>query len=189
MVNLLKSVRFATLLGALAGVLLLTGCASRTSGLPELPQASGDAQFSTRYRIAPGDTIQIFVWRNPEVSTSVPVRPDGLLSAPLLEEVPAAGKTPAECALIEAWEEAGVKGKVTGGCMGLYSYFKDIPGQETLPCAVMVFPVKVSSLAESYPEAGMRRRKWMRPKKAALRVTEPELAQMLRGFNPRRLPR
>ena len=60
--------------------------------------ASGDAQYSTRYRIAPGDNVQIFVWRNPEVSTVVPVRPDGLLSAPLLEEVPAAGKTPAELA-------------------------------------------------------------------------------------------
>jgi len=98
MVNLLKSVRFATLLGALSGVLIMTGCATRSSDLPELPQASGDAQFSTRYRIAPGDSVQIFVWRNPEVSTTVPVRPDGLLSAPLLEEVPAAGKTPAELA-------------------------------------------------------------------------------------------
>ena len=98
MVNLLKSVRFATLLSALSGVLILTGCATRSSDLPELPQASGDAQFSTRYRIAPGDSVPIFVWRNPEVSTTVPVRPDGLLSAPLLEEVPAAGKTPAELA-------------------------------------------------------------------------------------------
>lgn len=75
----------------------LTGCASQVSG-PELPVATGDAQYSTRYRIAPGDSVQIFVWRNPEVSTAVPVRPDGLLSAPLLEEVPAAGKTPAELA-------------------------------------------------------------------------------------------
>jgi len=98
MVNLLKSARFAALLGALSGVLFLTGCATRSGELPELPQASGDAQFSTRYRIAPGDSVQIFVWRNPEVSTTVPVRPDGLLSAPLLEEVPAAGKTPAELA-------------------------------------------------------------------------------------------
>jgi len=98
MVNLLKSVRFASLLGALAGVLVLTGCASQTGARPELPSASGDAQYSTRYRIAPGDSVQIFVWRNPEVSTTVPVRPDGLLSAPLLEEVPAAGKTPAELA-------------------------------------------------------------------------------------------
>jgi len=86
-------------IGAVGLSALLAGC----SGLqkpdhPELPVATGDAQYSTRYRIAPGDTVQIFVWRNPEVSTSVPVRPDGILSAPLLEEIPAAGKTPAELA-------------------------------------------------------------------------------------------
>lgn len=99
MVNLLKTVRLTALAGGLLGVLALTGCATQQNEQrAELPQASGDAQYSTRYRIAPGDTVQIFVWRNPEVSTEVPVRPDGLLSAPLLEEVPAAGKTPAELA-------------------------------------------------------------------------------------------
>lgn len=79
-------------------VLLLAGCAGTGPEYPELPVATSDAQYSTRYRIAPGDSVKIFVWRNPEVSTSVPVRPDGLLSAPLLEEIPAAGKTPAELA-------------------------------------------------------------------------------------------
>lgn len=98
MTNLLKSARFAAVLGLLAGVSVLGGCATEGASRPELPVASGDAQYSTRYRIAPGDNVQIFVWRNPEVSTVVPVRPDGLLSAPLLEEVPAAGKTPAELA-------------------------------------------------------------------------------------------
>ena len=98
MLNLLNSARVTALMGTLAGVLLLNGCASQQGARLELPRASGDAQYSTRYRIAPGDSVQIFVWRNPEVSTSVPVRPDGLLSAPLLEEVPAAGKTPAELA-------------------------------------------------------------------------------------------
>lgn len=89
---------FATsLLAALVAAVLLGGCASRNKN-PELPTATGDAEYATRYRIAPGDTVEIFVWRNPEVSTSVPVRPDGLLSAPLLEEIPAAGKTPAELA-------------------------------------------------------------------------------------------
>ena len=98
MTNLLKTAQFAAVLGLLAGISGLSGCTTDGGARPELPQASGDAQYSTRYRIAPGDTVQIFVWRNPEVSTSVPVRPDGLLSAPLLEEVPAAGKTPAELA-------------------------------------------------------------------------------------------
>jgi polysaccharide export outer membrane protein len=81
----------------LATAALVGGCATQ-SDYPELPTASGDARYSTRYKIAPGDSVQIFVWRNPEVSTSVPVRPDGFLSAPLMEEVPAAGKTPAELA-------------------------------------------------------------------------------------------
>lgn len=81
------------------GAALLVGCANyEKPEYPELPVATADAQYSTRYRIAPGDSVKIFVWRNPEVSTSVPVRPDGLLSAPLLEEIPAAGKTPAELA-------------------------------------------------------------------------------------------
>jgi polysaccharide export outer membrane protein len=87
----------AGLLVTLFVVIQLAGCASRNP-YPELPTATGDAEYATRYRIAPGDSVQIFVWRNPEVSTQVPVRPDGLLSAPLLEEIPAAGKTPAELA-------------------------------------------------------------------------------------------
>jgi len=98
MLNLLVPARIASWLGLILAVSVLNGCATQKDSRPELPAASGDAQHSTRYRIAPGDNVQIFVWRNPEVSTSVPVRPDGLLSAPLLEEVPAAGKTPAELA-------------------------------------------------------------------------------------------
>jgi len=84
---------------ALGFSIALGGCTGyERPDYPELPSATSDAQYSTRYRIAPGDSVQIFVWRNPEVSTTVPVRPDGLLSAPLLEEIPAAGKTPAELA-------------------------------------------------------------------------------------------
>jgi len=77
--------------------LLLGGC-FQTNPNSELPTATGDAEYSTRYRIAPGDSVEIFVWRNPDVSTSVTVRPDGLLTAPLLEDVPAANKTPTELA-------------------------------------------------------------------------------------------
>lgn len=98
MAYLLKMIRPAVVAAGLVSALTLTGCVKDQAQRVELPPASGDAQYSTRYRIAPGDSVQIFVWRNPEVSTSVPVRPDGLLSAPLLEEVPAAGKTPAELA-------------------------------------------------------------------------------------------
>jgi polysaccharide export outer membrane protein len=83
------------LIVAAVAATLVTGCGSR---LPELEQATGDKRYSSRYRIAPGDTVTVFVWRNPEITTSVPVRPDGFITAPLMEEIPAAGKTPSELA-------------------------------------------------------------------------------------------
>lgn len=48
----------------------------------------------TNYVIGPGDMLQVFVWRNPELSTTVPVRPDGKISTPLIEDMVAVGKTP-----------------------------------------------------------------------------------------------
>lgn len=98
MVIQFAKVRLVLLTGLVALAVTMTGCASRYGDAPELPLASGDQQWSTRYRIAPGDSVQIFVWRNPEVSGSFPVRPDGVISAPLLEEIPAAGKTANELA-------------------------------------------------------------------------------------------
>lgn len=48
------------------------------------------------YIIGPGDTIQIYVWRNPELTVTMPVRPDGKISAPLVEDMVVVGKTPSE---------------------------------------------------------------------------------------------
>lgn len=53
---------------------------------------------TSKYIVGPGDTLQIFVWRNPELSTSVPVRPDGKISTPLVEDMVAVGKTPTQLA-------------------------------------------------------------------------------------------
>jgi len=76
--------------GALALLALTLGaCASKA------PLASIDAQPpGHEYLIGPGDNINIVVWRNPEVSTSVPVRPDGKITTPLVEDLEASGKTP-----------------------------------------------------------------------------------------------
>ncbi|MEL6410846.1 MAG: NUDIX hydrolase [Pseudomonadota bacterium] len=97
---------------------------------------------------------------------------------------PMEGKTPEDCAKIEAWEEAGAKGKITGGCIGLYSYAKGMSSSDSLPCAVMVYPFKVKDMANDYPEADERDRKWMSSKKAAKKVDEPELAHILAHFDP-----
>lgn len=80
---------------ALTGVMLLAGCAG-DEGLPTV--RVGEVHEAPAYRIGPGDNIQIFVWRNPELSTSVPVRPDGRISVPLLEDIQAADRTPTELA-------------------------------------------------------------------------------------------
>ena len=68
-------------------------------GLDTLPTAkSGKAQKLTEYRIGSDDNLQIFVWRNAELSTRVPVRPDGKITIPLIEDLPATGRTPTELA-------------------------------------------------------------------------------------------
>jgi polysaccharide export outer membrane protein len=80
------------LLGFLA--LTLTACA----GYQEAPSAPGKFSDTPQYRIGPHDKLTLFVWRNPELSTSVPVRPDGRISVPLIEDLEAAGKTPTQLA-------------------------------------------------------------------------------------------
>lgn len=77
-------VKFAVLVGV-AGV--IAGCASP---FPPAPAAAADADYN--YVIGPGDSVSIVVWRNPELSTSVAVRPDGKITAPLVEDLPAMGK-------------------------------------------------------------------------------------------------
>lgn len=98
---------------------------------------------------------------------------------------PIDGLTPADCALEEAWEEAGVRGASDGRCLGIYSYSKDADDLGELPCLAMVYAVQVQALATTFPEAGQRKRKWMSRKKAARVVDEPELARILRDFDPR----
>ena len=73
------------------GMLLLSG--AHTSFAMEAPPPVSDEE-AAHYVIGPGDTLQVFVWRNPELSTTVPVRPDGKISTPLVEDMVAIGKTP-----------------------------------------------------------------------------------------------
>jgi polysaccharide biosynthesis/export protein len=67
---------------------------SQASPMPPMAASS----VAPDYRIGPGDTLQIFVWRNPELTQSVPVRPDGKISTPLVEDMVAVGKTPSQLA-------------------------------------------------------------------------------------------
>ncbi len=77
----------------------LSGCAWWMEELPAAPMLEEEKELQlTNYRIGSDDSLSIFVWRNPELSTSVPVRPDGKITTPLIEDLPAVGKTPTELA-------------------------------------------------------------------------------------------
>ena len=97
---------------------------------------------------------------------------------------PVDGATPHQAVLSEAWEEAGVKGKVVGNSLGIYSYTKLKEDAEDIPCVVVVFAIKVSSTKTIYPEMHERKRKWFSRKKAAERVSDPELRHLILTFDP-----
>lgn len=83
------------LLGAMLGCMLAV-CAAAQPVPEQSPMPS--AGPSDAYLIGPGDVLNVFVWRNPELSSSVPVRPDGRISTPLVEDMMAAGKSPTQLA-------------------------------------------------------------------------------------------
>ncbi len=89
----MKSIQWLALAALALSTLTLGGCASTRPAAA--PMAAVD---SADYLIGPGDNVNIIVWRNPEVSMSVPVRPDGKISTPLIDELVAQGKNSVEVA-------------------------------------------------------------------------------------------
>ena len=83
-------------LACLALVLVqpVSSLAAEPEAAPPLPPSP----VAASYRIGPGDTIQVFVWRNPDLTVTVPVKPDGRITTPLVEDMVAAGKTTVELA-------------------------------------------------------------------------------------------
>ena len=81
-----------------AGVLMFFTACESLDTLPTAKAVSESEAVKTDYRIGSDDNLQIFVWRNSELSTSIPVRPDGKITIPLIDDLPVAGKTPTELA-------------------------------------------------------------------------------------------
>ena len=129
------------LLAAAAGVVLaggLIGCSSTATSGPA-PALAATPDY--RYLIGTGDTVQVIVWRNPELSTSVPVRPDGRLTMPLIEDLPALGRSPTELArMIEKELSKYVRDPVVtvivSGASGPFSEQIRIIGEAAKPQAV-----------------------------------------------------
>ncbi len=87
------------MIGTMGGcllALLLVGCASGGRASSEAPPAAVTSLAVESYRIGVDDIVQVSVWRNPELGITVPVRPDGKISVPLVGDVDAGGKTPDE---------------------------------------------------------------------------------------------
>jgi polysaccharide biosynthesis/export protein len=72
--------------------ILMTACA--TTSYPPAPAGVADVDYN--YHIGPSDIVNIIVWRNPELSMTVAVRPDGRITTPLIDDLEALGKTPTE---------------------------------------------------------------------------------------------
>ena len=100
---------------------------------------------------------------------------------------PMSGRSMAEAALQEAWEEAGVRPQPDAPMLelGRYHYDKMQDSGFGIPVEVRVFVVPVDTLADQWPEQAQRSRRWFPPAQAAAMVAEPELAALLRGVAAR----
>lgn len=99
---------------------------------------------------------------------------------------PVAGLSAPGSAAREAYEEAGVEGAVGDDCIGVYSYGKVLGPKKIVPCIVAVYPLLVTNLSARFPEKGQRQLRWFKPRAAAGKVAEPELAALLAAFHPAR---
>jgi polysaccharide export outer membrane protein len=118
------------------GALVLGGCATRA---PVAPVETAAPHHD--YLIGPGDNVSINVWRNPEVSMTVPVRPDGKITTPLVEDLPASGKTATELArdiekALAKFIQQPVVTVIVTGFVGTYDEQIRVIGQAARPQAL-----------------------------------------------------
>ncbi len=133
--NRLKSIGLLLASGALA---LVAGCGSSGPSVHDLPWQS---PVDYDYLIGPGDRLEIFVWRNPELTQSVPVRPDGKISVPLVEDLPAADKTATQLAreiehALSKFVRDPLVTVIVSGFQGVYQTQVRVVGQAADPQAL-----------------------------------------------------
>jgi polysaccharide export outer membrane protein len=127
----------------LAGaVALLGGCASGADGqLPAAQFVPVEEGPGANYVIGPLDQLQIFVWRNPELSTNVAVRPDGRITVPLIEDLAATGKTPTQLAddiekQLSAYIQNPIVSVIVSNFNGPLAQQVRVVGEATKPAAI-----------------------------------------------------
>src|SRR5690606_17849367 len=95
-----------------------------------------------------------------------------------------AGKTDAEAAVIEAYEEAGVQGDVMGAPIGWFRYGKRLKSGRVQATIASVYPLEVFIQLGAWPEDAQRERRWMSAEDAAAAVDEAELSELILHFQP-----
>ncbi len=90
----------STISAAIVAMLSISGCSNNnvTNTLPSASFVAAGEAPGPDYVIGPLDNLSVFVWRNPELSTTVRVRPDGRVTFPLIDDLPATGQTPTQLA-------------------------------------------------------------------------------------------
>src|SRR6185369_16461442 len=133
--TLFRVVRSGSVLPVTLGVIVLAGCSSAPP-YPEAPAFAASPDYL--YKIGPLDSVNVQVWRNPELSMSVTVRPDGKISAPLIEDLPAPGKDPTTLArdiekALSKYIRDPVVTVIVGGFIGPYQEQIRVVGEATRP--------------------------------------------------------
>ena len=98
------------------------------------------------------------------------------------------GMSLAESAAREAFEEAGVAGRIASKPAGSYHYLKEKKDGGGVPCSVDVFALEVTGQLDDWPEKGAREISWLSPQDAAAKVSEPGLRELLRDFGKTNKP-
>lgn len=119
---------------------LMTACASHEQ-LPSAMFVSPNEGPGPDYIIGPLDAVNIFVWRNQEVSTNVTVRPDGRISVPLIEDLPATGRTPTQLARdieekLSVYIRNPIVTVIVGGFNGPFAQQVRVVGEAASPAAI-----------------------------------------------------
>lgn len=124
---------------------------------------------------ADGDTIEILV---------ITSRDSGRWVIP--KGWPMKKKQPHQAAEIEAWQEAGVRGRAKKNPIGRYTYLKWLDDGDVAPCIVDIFQVEVTEIGKNFKERGQRELAWLSPAEAAHRVREIELKSLIIDFKPKK---
>ena len=123
-------------IGSVALILGFGGCAQTYP-----PLAEPESGVETPYLIGPGDTLQVDVWRSPELSVTIPVRPDGKISTPLVDDMQASGKTTGQLAKdieksLAKYVQKPVVTVIVTNFVGLYSQQIRVIGEAAKPQAL-----------------------------------------------------